>query len=180
MTLNGIEIIDRIVKGAFMKYLFTAFKGKNNSSYQLVSQISGEKLFLTNSFEGLKRDIENCSDAYDIVIMFGLDKNLKNKVRIERVAEYENVTEATKIDIENIKKSLLENKVECVISDTPTRYLCNAAYFHMLKKTDGKAVFIHIPSLKNMSEDMIKNIGNCLERSKHLLLRPYTTKVVRI
>lgn len=166
MTLNGIEIIDRIVKGAFMKYLFTAFKGKNNSSYQLLSQIAGEKLFLTNSFEGLKRDIENCSDTYDIVIMFGLDKNLKNKVRIEKVAEYDGGIETTKLNIEMIKNGLTENKVECLISDTPTKYLCNAAYFHMLKKTDGKAVFVHIPSLKNMSEEMINNIVNSMEKIK--------------
>ena len=67
---------------------------------------------------------------------------------------------------EKIKKSLIENKVECVIADTPTKYLCNTAYFHMLNKTDGKAVFVHIPSLKNMQEEMIKNIVNSMEKIK--------------
>lgn len=38
--------------------LFTGFKGKNNSSYKIVSQSNGEKLYLTNSFQGLQKDIE--------------------------------------------------------------------------------------------------------------------------
>lgn len=147
-----------------MKYLFTAFKGKNNSSYQILSQIWGAKLFLTNSFDGLKNDIESFSDTYDMIIMFGLDKTLKNKVRIEKIAEYEGVVKTTKVNIERIKDCLTDNQVECVISDTPTRYLCNAAYFHMLKKTDRKAVFIHIPSLKNMSEDLTKKIVIAMEK----------------
>lgn len=41
-------------------------------------------------------------------------------------------------------------------------YLCNAAYYHMLQKTDEKAVFVHLPSLKNMSEDMMERIVNCM------------------
>lgn len=71
-----------------MKILYTCFKGKNNASFQLVSEIYGDKLYLTNSFDGLKRDIANQSEEYDFVIMFGIDKNLKNRIRIERVAEY--------------------------------------------------------------------------------------------
>ncbi len=71
-----------------MKILYTGFKGKNNSSYQLIQSIQGNKLLLTNSFEGLRRDIENIDLFYDLAIMFGLDKTLKNRVRIECVAEY--------------------------------------------------------------------------------------------
>ena len=79
------------MEGNLMRVLYTGFKGKNNSSYQLVSNISGEKLFLTNSFEGLKKDIVNVKDSYDLVVMFGLDTSLKDAVRIERVAELEGV-----------------------------------------------------------------------------------------
>ncbi len=38
-----------------MKTLYTAFKGKNNTSYQLVSRIDNNLLFLTNSFTGLEK-----------------------------------------------------------------------------------------------------------------------------
>ena len=61
-----------------MKVLCTGFKGKNNSSYYLLSKISGQKLFLTNSYDGLKKDIMNVTDKYDLVVMFGLDTSLKN------------------------------------------------------------------------------------------------------
>lgn len=141
-----------------MKVLYTGFKGRNNSSYQLLSEISGEKLFLTNSFEGLKRDIMNISDIYALVIMFGLDTNLKDAVRMELVAEYEGRIEITKADCAAICRCLEENDIQCIVSENPTQYLCNSAYYHMLRKTEGKAVFIHIPSIKNMSETRMENI----------------------
>lgn len=146
-----------------MRVLYTAFKGKNNSSYKLLSEITGEKLFLTNSFEGLKKDIMNVKDLYDLVVMFGLDTSLKDTVRIERVAELEGTQRATKIDCDQIYGYLTANGVRCAVSNIPTRYLCNAAYFHMLQKASGKAVFIHIPPLKNMSDDMMDRIMKCME-----------------
>ena len=59
------------MEGNLMRVLYTGFKGKNNSSYQLLSKISGERIFLTNSFDGLKKDIMNVTDQYDLVVMFG-------------------------------------------------------------------------------------------------------------
>ena len=147
-----------------MRVLYTGFKGKNNSSYQLLSEISGEKLFLTNSFEGLKRDIMNILDTYDLVIMFGLDTNLKDAVRVELVAEYEGRIEITKADYAAICRCLEEKDIHYIVSKNPTQYLCNAAYYHMLRKTEGKAVFIHIPSLKNMSEEMSEKLVQCAEK----------------
>ena len=41
-----------------MRILYVGFKGKNNTSFQLVSALDGERLFLTNSFSGIERDIE--------------------------------------------------------------------------------------------------------------------------
>ena len=61
------------MEGNLMRVLYTGFKGKNNSSYQLLSKISGERIFLTNSFDGLKKDIMNVTDQYDLVVMFGLE-----------------------------------------------------------------------------------------------------------
>ena len=65
-----------------MKTLYVGFKGIHNSSNKLVRNLQGEKYFLTNSFEGLKRDIENLVGEYEQVYMFGLDKALKDSVRI--------------------------------------------------------------------------------------------------
>lgn len=152
------------IEGDVLRVLYTGFKGKNNSSYQLLSEISGQKMFLTNSFMGLKKDIMNIMDKYDWVIMLGLDTSLKETVRIEYVAELEGVERTTVIDCDAICRCLIANDIPCFVSKTPTRYLCNAAYFHMLQKVSGKAVFIHVPSLKNMSDGMAEKIVKCLEK----------------
>lgn len=147
-----------------MEILYTGFKGKNNSSYQLLSEISGEKLFLTNSFGGLKKDIISITNQYDMVVMFGLDKDLKNTLRIERVAEWDGIKERTMLDCDRICGYLEASGLRCVVSEIPTKHLCNAAYYHMLQKVSGKAIFIHIPSIKNMSERMMEEIIKCMEK----------------
>ncbi|MDD6036894.1 MAG: hypothetical protein PUC30_12040 [Lachnospiraceae bacterium] len=154
--------------GVKMKVLYTGFKGKNNSSYQLLSKISGQKLFLTNSYDGLKKDIMNVTDQYDLVVMFGVDTSLKDAVRIESIAEWEGEERATKIDCDEMCRCLIASGVQCVISGIPTKYLCNVAYFHMLQKVSGKAVFIHIPSLKNMSEGMVEKIVKYMEEIENV------------
>ncbi len=151
------------MRGNVLRVLYTGFKGKNNSSYQLLSKISGQKLFLTNSFKGLGKDIMSVTDQFDLVVMFGLDTSLKDTVRIERIAEWEGKERTTKVDCDETCRCLMASGVECVVSGIPTQYLCNAAYFHVLQKFDGKVVFIHIPSLKNMSDDMLDRIAKCME-----------------
>ncbi len=66
-----------------MSVLYVAFKGNGNSSNKIVRSLSGDKLFLTNSYSGLKKDIDNISGTYDLVYMFGLDKKLKGNIRID-------------------------------------------------------------------------------------------------
>ena len=145
------------------RVLYTGFKGKNNASYHLLSRILGQKLFLTNSFDGLQKEIMNITDQYDLVVMFGLDTSLKDTVRIESIAEWEGEQRTTKIDCDQICDCLIAGGVQCVVSKIPTKYLCNAAYFHMLQKVFGKAIFIHIPTIKNMSERMMEKIVKCME-----------------
>lgn len=141
-----------------MKILYIGFKGVHNSSYKLVNSLQGEKVFLTNSFEGLKKDIENIDEEYDIVYMFGLDKTLKESVRIEKCAEKDGELLYTNIELEDISEKFSSHGVESSISSRPTRYLCIAAYFYMLAKMEGSAVFIHIPSLKNLTDEKIYSI----------------------
>ena len=63
-----------------MKILFTAFKGTHNTSFQLVDQTGANYVLLTNSFQGLEKDILNVNvDDYDAVYMFGVDKHLTDK-----------------------------------------------------------------------------------------------------
>ena len=92
--------------------------------------------------------------AYDCIIMFGIDKNLKNSVRIEQAAEKETV-EFSALDLEEISVCLNNNGITNHICNKPTHYLCNEAYWFILRKFNGKAVFIHIPSIKNIDDNFI-------------------------
>lgn len=133
------------------------FKGKNNTSCLLVKAISADSYLLTNSFEGLKRDIELLSRSYDQVILFGIDKNLSDTVRIEMVAE-KDTQEFSALNLEDISAQLDAVGISNYISDKPTHYLCNAAYWYLLRKFNGKAVLIHIPSIKNINENLMEDL----------------------
>lgn len=137
------------------KILLTGFKGKNNSSANLVQAITDNYRLLTNSFEGLKKDIEEISGDFDFLLMFGCDKNLKDSVRIERFAEKNGEKIASGCDLENISTRLEKAEIENCISDIPGHYLCNEAYWCVLQKFNSRAVFIHIPTIRNLDDDLI-------------------------
>ena len=140
-----------------MKILFTAFKGVHNTSFQLVDQTAANYILLTNSFQGLEKDISFISSDYSIVYMFGVDKELIDKVRIEKCAKYNAETVCTDFDIHYLETMLGRVGITYTISDKPTRYLCNAAFYHMLKKNPN-TVFIHIPSLKGMRIELMNKL----------------------
>lgn len=142
------------------KVLYVGFKGKNNSSHKLVESLKGDKCFLTNSFNGLKKDIDNVNDKYDIVYMFGLDKTLKDTIKVEKCAKLNNHIVRSKVDLSNITEKFYEYGVKYIISQQPTYYLCNDAYYHMLCKMKRQAIFFHIPSLKYLSEDLHQQLLN--------------------
>ena len=138
-----------------MRKLYTAFKGTHNTSFQLVSRLCGEKLFLTNSFQGLEKDILSFNGEYDAIFMFGVDKNLRNSIRIETCANYNGEQINSIFDILTLEKTIKDLGLSYAISNKPTAYLCNAAYHHMLK-LNRNTIFIHIPSVKGMN-DMLMN-----------------------
>ena len=142
--------------------IYIGFKGKNNASATLVRYLSENPCLLTNSFGGVKKDIEKLADDYDYVLMFGVDKNLKNSVRIERAAEREGVCLLSDLDLDDISKRLdLAGVMNC-ISNTPTHYLCNEAYWFSLQKYKGKVVFIHIPTINNTSDNFLEKMKEAL------------------
>ncbi len=141
-----------------MNTLFVGFKGINNASYKLVSLLNGDKLFLTNSFHGLAKDIQGLTPEYSKVYMFGIDKNLTDSVRIENCAERNGCILTSNLFLDDIVEMLRINGVRSSISDSPTKYLCNDAYFRMLERVSGNAAFIHIPSRKNMSPQLFDSL----------------------
>ena len=72
------------------KVLFVGFKGKNNASGRLAELISPNHLLLTNSFGGLKKDIDTISEKYDLAIMFLyiIGFELKSPVKMLRNVRY--------------------------------------------------------------------------------------------
>ena len=149
--------------------IFVGFKGKRNSSRLLVtelskrlslSDVSGLSNFclLTNSFDGVKRDIDSIEGSFEFVIMFGCDKSLNSCVRIERFAEKNGIKLETNLNLELLSKKLRNDGIENTISVIPTHYLCNEAYWYALQKFERKAVFVHIPTLKNLDVNLISKI----------------------
>lgn len=101
----------------------------------------GEKLLLTNSFAGLKRDIESITAVYDAVFMFGLDKNLSDSVRIEKYAEKDGARLAGLSCEKAAQKALEAERIKCTVSENTSQYLCNEAYFLCWKKPEEKRCF---------------------------------------
>ena len=149
--------------------LFTGFKGKNNSSSLLAEKLSPEHLLLTNSYTGLKRDIDSIDKEYDLVVMFGVDTTLTSTVRIENVASLDDKTVSPTLDLGEIANSLKTAGISAVISDTPTAYLCNAAYYHMLNRFSGKAIFIHVPPVKYVDMSFVQKMKAGLSAALYVL-----------
>ena len=156
------------------KSLFVGFKGKQNSSGLLVTELSkslslsdasglSNFCLLTNSFDGVKRDIDSIEGSFDFVIMFGCDKSLNSCVRIERFAEKNGIKLETNLNLELLSKKLRNDGIENTISVIPTHYLCNEAYWYALQKFEGKAVFIHIPTIKNADESFLSKTKSVFE-----------------
>lgn len=70
--------------------MWIGFKGTNNVSSLLVQALPRDRCLLTNSFAGLQRDIAALETADPYVILFGVDKMLREEVRIETAVIREN------------------------------------------------------------------------------------------
>lgn len=145
-----------------MPVLYVAFKGNGNSSNKIVRKLNGDKLFLTNSYGGLKNDIDNINCAYDLVYMFGLDKNLKGNIRIDCVAQRDQVYLYSTVNVDSIAMKLNQNGIITNIGNTPIQSLCNEAYWYMLRKCNCHVIFIHVPSKKYVTEDFIEKVRAAL------------------
>lgn len=137
-----------------MNILFTAFKGKFNSSFILINELNKDKQFITNSFSGLQRDIDRIvNQNYDSIIMIGLDKSLKDKIKIELTAQKNNNVLNSDFDLQLLLIKLERYNINHAVSMSPTSYLCNAAYYYVLDNISKMSIFIHIPSKKNISKE---------------------------
>ena len=155
-----------------MGTLYIGFKGRNNTSFQLVSKFSGDLIFLTNSFHGLSRDITAISGQYDTVFLFGVDKDLTDSVRIESCAIFHNEFLFSHLSLTQLAAKFLENGVKNSISNTPTHYLCNDAYARLLERFGGNVVLIHIPGTRHMTDALLEDIRNSIAESSLACYNP--------
>lgn len=145
-----------------MSTLYVAFKGNGNSANKIVRSLSGEKLFLTNSYNGLKKDIDNIDATYDSVYMFGLDKRLKGTVRIDCAAQKGDECLYSDMDIDLIAAKLNQSGIETNSGNTHAQSLCGDAYWYMLRKYNRHVIFFHVPSIKYITENFIEKIRTAL------------------
>lgn len=140
------------------KVLYIGFKGKNNASGRLAESLSPDHLLLTNSFEGLKRDIDSIGKEHDCAVMFGVDKNLVSMVRIELSAVNDDKKYYSKLRSDELAAALNAAGIKTVISDDPKTCLCNEAYWNVLSRFEGRAIFIHIPTIRNADEAFLSKM----------------------
>lgn len=153
-----------------MEILYTAFKGKTNSSKILLDKISNQnKLYLTNSFITSVYELEQelKRKHYDLIISFGQAFLDLDTIQIETLAKVKEDTYKTKYDYSELKNKL-ENKYKVIISKNASNYLCNNIYYHGLKLIEENnyntnIIFIHIPKINNISDiDALADIFNVL------------------
>ena len=141
-----------------MNILYVGFKGRHNSSCQIVSRLPGERRLLTNSFGGLRREIDSISRLYDAVYLFGLDKSLCGSVRVETCAEEAGHILYTLADVLELAHKFAVLGIPCAVSRQPSGYLCNAAYYALLEKMPCPVLLVHIPPLRNLPETMFAQL----------------------
>lgn len=142
-----------------MKSLYTAFKGKTNSSKLILDHIvASNKLYLTNSFKTSVVELQNKlkKSNYDLIVSFGQAPLDKDIIKLE-VAAKGKIKYFTSYDYNNLYNKLKE-EYKVIISSNAGNYLCNNIYYYGLKfindnKLKAKMIFIHIPK-----EDKITDI----------------------
>ncbi len=141
-----------------MHILYTAFKGKTNSSKILLDHIvSNNKLYLTNSFKTSVLELENelKKNNYDLIISFGQAPLDKDVIKIETVAK-DKMKYITNYDYNSLYNKL-KNEYKVIISNDASNYLCNNIYYNGLEyiinnDLKTKMIFIHIPKKDNIND----------------------------
>lgn len=85
---------------------------------------------------------------------------LKDEIRLEQTAKLDYEVN-TCLDIRLISE-LCSKYIKTSINNIPTKYLCNSAYYHALKKNKN-TLFVHIPGFSkitnmNLMVDIIKGL----------------------
>ena len=141
-----------------MNILYTAFKGKNNSSKLLLNHIvANNKLYLTNSFKTSVVELKNKlkKNDYDLIVSFGQAPLDTDVIKIETTAK-DKLKYVTSYDYSALHNKL-RKEYEVIISNDAGNYLCNNIYYNGLQyiienKLKTKMIFIHIPNKEKITD----------------------------
>ena len=141
-----------------MNILYTAFKGKNNSSKLLLDHIdANNKLYLTNSFKTSVVELNNKlkKNDYDLIVSFGQAPLDTDVIKIETTAK-DKLKYVTSYDY-SVLYNKLRKEYEVIISNVAGNYLCNNIYYNGLEyiienKLITKMIFIHIPNKEKITD----------------------------
>jgi len=144
-----------------MKVLVSGFKGDTNSAKLILDRIEGknvlEKLYLVNSFETSKNQLENELEkqVYDFIIIIGQKPKVKS-IYLEQKACVNGHKLITNYEYDKLENLLNGNGFTVEISNNAGNYLCNNIFYTGLKficenNINTKILFIHIPSVKNIT-----------------------------
>lgn len=156
------------------KILLTGYKNTRydqSTSKILLDKIEDkyDKYLFSNDFDKIKREIESLHiENYDYIIMFG-QKPIIKKPTMELSARIDSSVISTNFDMDALFKVLKGKGLPYRISRGAGTSYCNFTYFNMLSfinenQLKTKALFIHIPYLKNFIDmdnytDLINNGG---------------------
>lgn len=143
-----------------MKVLVGGFRGSTNSARLIIDKIASkyrlEKLYLVNSFETSKNQLEDLlrKQKYDLIILFG-QKPKVNSIYLECQACINGNKLITDHNNDRLAEMLTESGFSIKISNNAGNYLCNHIYFNGLKyiqdnNLNTKMIFIHIPSVNKI------------------------------
>lgn len=136
-----------------MKYIYVGFKGKNNPSSYIATQFQ-ESFLLTNSFQGIDKDIHKIEDCKDGIILFGLRPKLKNQIQVEQICCYNGNKISSKFDFSHLSQALKDFEVK--FNKSPSKYLCNYAYYRLCEKFSGNVILLHIPFAKEFADKILQ------------------------
>ena len=141
-----------------MNILYTAFKGKTNSSKVLLDCIvANNKLYLTNSFNTSVSELQKelKKNDYDLIVSFGQAILDTDVIKIETAAK-DKLKYVTSYDY-SVLRNKLRKEYKVIISNDAGNYLCNNIYYKGLEyiienKLKTKMIFIHIPKKEKITD----------------------------
>ena len=153
------------------RVLITGFKPFLNNETNPTEVLSLYKggIVLDVSYQAVDAFLKQDLSGYDLLLCLGLHAKADSP-HIERFA-YNEITRKhpdmtgitpedpvidphapaslqTELNVERLCAHLQKEGFDCLLSEDPGRYLCNYIYFNALRKTNGKALFIHFPPEK--------------------------------